>query len=154
MIDWNPKTCVVFCRPRDKWGELSNMHKDFPIEAGGLKWQSSEHLYQAAKFTDEKIQRQILQTFMPMEAKKVAYQYPHIRLDWEDVKIPIMQWCLELKFDQHEEFQRVLAETGNRKLWFFGHHHRSWKMDLCGCHFRCLNELEVAECTLKSESMD
>ena len=29
------------------------------------------------------------------------------------------------------------------KLWFFGHHHKSWERKIDGTTFRCLNELET-----------
>ena len=31
------------------------------------------------------------------------------------------------------------------KYWFFGHHHVSWKRNIDGCWFICLNELETLD---------
>ena len=36
-----------------------------------------------------------------------------------------------------------MFEKHQPKLWFFGHHHKSWTMMIDGTQFRCLNELEV-----------
>lgn len=41
-------------------------------------------------------------------------------------------WALQELFNIHQP-----------KIWRFGHHHRSWNMNVNGTNFRCLNELEV-----------
>ena len=42
--------CVVFFKVREEWGELSNMHNEFPLRVGGVPVGSSEALYQAMRF--------------------------------------------------------------------------------------------------------
>jgi hypothetical protein len=44
----------------------------------------------------------------------------------------ITGWALNELFHIHQP-----------KLWFFGHWHRSWNMNINGTNFRCLNELET-----------
>jgi hypothetical protein len=44
----------------------------------------------------------------------------------------ITGWALNELFHIHQP-----------KLWFFGHHHKSWQMNINGTDFRCLNELET-----------
>lgn len=41
-------------------------------------------------------------------------------------------YCLQELFNIHQP-----------KFWYFGHHHKSWKMEINGTTFQCLNELET-----------
>jgi len=38
--------CAVFFKVGEEWGELSNMHNEFPLRVGGVPVGSSEALYQ------------------------------------------------------------------------------------------------------------
>ena len=53
---------------------------------------------------------------------------------WNGKPIPpsVTSMVLQYMFEKHQP-----------KLWFFGHHHKSWTMMIDGTQFRCLNELEV-----------
>jgi len=42
-------------------------------------------------------------------------------------------WALQELFNIHQP-----------KMWFFGHWHRSWSKNINNTHFKCLNELEIA----------
>lgn len=44
----------------------------------------------------------------------------------------ITGWALQELFNIHQP-----------KIWRFGHHHKSWRMNINGTDFRCLNELET-----------
>lgn len=44
----------------------------------------------------------------------------------------ITSWALDELFNIHQP-----------KIWRFGHHHKSWRMNIRGTDFRCLNELET-----------
>ena len=44
----------------------------------------------------------------------------------------ITGWALDELFNIHQP-----------KIWRFGHHHKSWRMNIRGTDFRCLNELET-----------
>lgn len=41
-------------------------------------------------------------------------------------------YCLQELFNIHQP-----------KFWYFGHHHKSWKMEVNGTTFQCLDELET-----------
>lgn len=64
---------VTFKKTADEFGGFSNMSGDFPILLNGVRVRSSEHLYQALKFTDHPdVQRKILDEPSPMRAKWIA----------------------------------------------------------------------------------
>ena len=64
---------VTFKKTNEQFGGFSNMSGDFPILVNGVRVRSSEHLYQAIKFTDHPdVQKQILDEPSPMRAKWIA----------------------------------------------------------------------------------
>lgn len=88
-----------FSKIKDPAGILSNMGA-LEVEAGGKRWKSTEALYQASRFPDHPdIQELIRAEHSPMSAKMMSK--PHRegkgRADWNEVRVPIMEWCLWLK---------------------------------------------------------
>lgn len=71
----------------------------YPIRMGDRIIKTSEHLYQALKFTDHpQLQIEIISIASPMGAKMHGKPYKDcIRSDWEHIKLPVMEWCLNLK---------------------------------------------------------
>ena len=49
---------IKFWRTRDEYGFLSNFSKH-PVTIDGKRWPTTEHYYQAMKFTDELHQEQV-----------------------------------------------------------------------------------------------
>jgi ribA/ribD-fused uncharacterized protein len=80
------------------------------------KFRSVEHGYQAAKFFDIEIRDTIRSCKQPGLAKKIAKGHKHLwRLDWEFVKVSIMQELLRQKFGQ-EPLRSWLIATGDASL--------------------------------------
>ena len=54
----------------------------------------------------------------PLAAKMRAHKHlEETRLDWEDVRVPIMRWCLAVKLAQHRTiFGALLLATEDRPL--------------------------------------
>lgn len=76
---------------------------------------TSEHAYQAAKFTDPQIQSIIHACASPHDAYQRTYEHSeHFRSDWQAVKIDIMTNILRAKLNQHAIIQQKLLETGER----------------------------------------
>jgi N-glycosidase YbiA len=94
---------AIFYRTRDRYGELSNMHGDFPILYRDREWKSSEALYQALRFPDrEDIHEEINAQTNAFMAKRKAYEFIKLtRDDWHDVKVETMEMVLRLKYNQH-----------------------------------------------------
>lgn len=96
---------------------LSNFHKA-PFVWSGIRWETAEHAYQAAKAAgaekDEWIDR-ISQCKTPGEAKKLGRKVP-LREKWELIKDEIMRRIVEQKFIQNPSLLRKLIATGEAEL--------------------------------------
>ena len=95
---------------REKYAFLSNFY-DAPVIFRGKYYPTSEHAYQAAKFTDENIQEEIRRCSTPGQSKRLARRYADRIVDnWNDVKKSIMYSILCEKF-KHPELKRKLLEV-------------------------------------------
>ena len=116
---YNRPECVVFLKTKELWGELSNMAANFPIRVNNIKYLTSEALYQASRFPHlPEVQKLIIAQASPMSAKMVGKPYRNqSRVDWDDVRVDVMRWCLKMKLSQHyNEFGRILLATKNREI--------------------------------------
>ncbi|MCE8159295.1 MAG: DUF1768 domain-containing protein [Candidatus Moeniiplasma glomeromycotorum] len=89
-------------------------------------WKTSEHLFQAAKFTDKEIIEKI------RSAPNTGFRQPggvfnlansgqgeyknEIRKDWHGVKVKVMRWVVKQKFSQNSDLKNLLWKTGNKEL--------------------------------------
>lgn len=94
--------CAVFFRTKEQWGQLANPHTGFPFYLEDTLIGSTEHLYQALRFSAHPdAQRTVLAVDWPIGAKRRAYKpdlKPLTRLDWlEGVNIQAMTWVTALK---------------------------------------------------------
>ena len=115
------ENCAVFFRISEEFGELSNMCNWFPLEVNRIQVRSTEALYQACRFPHRPDwQQEILIAKHAMQAKMMAKKQNRridSRPDWDDVRVPIMRWCLRLKLYQHfGTFYQVLRSTGDRAI--------------------------------------
>jgi ribA/ribD-fused uncharacterized protein len=111
--------CAVFFKTKEQWGGLSNMAGGYPLRVAGVRVPSSEALYQACRYPHmPDVQRKILAEASAMTAKMVGKPYrQNSRVDWDDVRVGIMKWCLKVKLQQHPgEFGRLLLATGERPI--------------------------------------
>ena len=113
---YSRESSAVFLKTKEKYGGLSNMAGGFPLEVNGIPIRTSEALYQACRFPDDiALQRIIIAQSSPMTAKMKGR--PHrsrSRPDWNQKRVAIMRWCLEVKLAQNfDSFSRVLLETGS-----------------------------------------
>lgn len=110
---------VSFQKTREAFGGLSNMAAGYLITLYGIRCNTSEHLYQALKFPNhQEIQAEILAKRSPMAAKLVAKRCRHlIRSDWEEIKLPVMAYCLRAKLQcNFERFGDLLRSTGDADI--------------------------------------
>lgn len=98
---------------------MSNF-SSFAIEMDGELWMTSEHAYQALKFSHKKhkdIIKKVRDAPSAHEAKKIARKYADsVRPDWDKVKVYIMEDICRLKLHQHPYIQKKLKETGDEEL--------------------------------------
>lgn len=93
---------------------LSNFYL-WPIVAHHRQWPSVEHAYQAAKTDDVDEQERIRQADSPGAAKRMGKKVK-IRENWDNVKLDIMRYLIELKFAPGTEMADMLLETGDQEL--------------------------------------
>jgi ribA/ribD-fused uncharacterized protein len=111
--------CAVFFKTRERWGEFSNMHNDFPLTYREVHWPSCEALYQALRYPNEDgIQEYIRLAQNSMEAKRKAYEFiKQTRTDWQEVKVGLMEQVVRLKLDQYKQtFRILLGQTGDMPI--------------------------------------
>ena len=113
-LTYQRKDSAVFCRTKDMFGGLSNMAGGFPLSVNGAFIRTSEALYQACRFPhSSEIQKSIFAENSPMGAKMVSKSFiEETRSDWNDVRISIMYWCLQVKLCQNwNTFGELLLST-------------------------------------------
>lgn len=110
---------VSFRRTSEPFGGLSNMASGYPLMVNGIRFSTSEALYQACKFPDyPNLQRIIINESSPMTAKMRAKPFEDkVRQDWFDVRVAIMEWCLCVKLYQHPNgFGELLLSTNGKVI--------------------------------------
>lgn len=110
---------VVFLKTDEPFGGLSNMAGGYPIHVNGLRIHTSEALYQVCRFPHlPEVQRMIIGQFSPMTAKMRSKPYrKDSRLDWDQVRVRIMRWCLRMKLANNwSTFSELLLRTAERPI--------------------------------------
>ncbi|CAM8824557.1 NADAR family protein [Burkholderia pseudomallei] len=114
-----PRESAVFAKTKEQFGGLSNMAAGYPLRVNDVSVRTSEALYQACRYPHlPDVQRAIIEEASPMTAKMVSKRYIHqSRSDWDDVRVPVMRWCLRLKLVQHfDRFSELLLSTSGRPI--------------------------------------
>ena len=107
---------IKFYSTQDEFGEFSNF-AHFPIKLDGKMWPTTEHYFQAQKFTDMHYQEKIRKEKSPMVAARLGRDRKQkLRKDWESVKNNVMKKALTAKFTQHKDLKILLLSTGDAKL--------------------------------------
>lgn len=97
---------------KDQWGILGNF---YPVNliVNGVKFDSSEQLFQMMKFTD----REVLSSLhskkgLPLKWEAKKWENEGLRRDdWGEIVIDVMKYCLQTKYDQCEDFKNSLIKT-------------------------------------------
>ena len=107
---------AAFRRSRDQWGEFSNMTGQFPITVNGIRFQSSEGLYQALKFPDDPTKQatiaQANSGYSAKQAQRSWQPYP----GWDDDRVNAMRVALAFKLAQNPRFAAILLNTDDRDI--------------------------------------
>ncbi len=105
---------VYFCEP--DYYPLSNFSA-FAIEWKGRVWPTSEHAYQAEKYSNEEIIEKLFRSRSVDEVYRIAQDHKsERRADWDEVKIDLMKDILKEKMKQHPIIETMLIESGDRPL--------------------------------------
>ena len=112
-------TSVIVFKTKEQFGGLSNMAGGFPLYVNDVHIKTAEALYQACRFPSlPMIQFEIIAQNSPMTAKMKSKPYRQdTRPDWNEVRVEIMRWCLQVKLAQNwDTFSKLLLETGDRPI--------------------------------------
>lgn len=86
-----------------------------PVLMDGDMYPTVEHAYVAAKTTDRAVREAIRITEKPGDVKRFGRALV-LREDWEDVKLPIMNDLVWLKFLNNVDVKAKLLATGDAEL--------------------------------------
>lgn len=110
---------ISFRKTGEQFGGLSNMAPGFPVWVAGVSLRTSEALYQACRFPHmPEVQKLIVSEISPMTAKMRSKPYrKDSRERWDDIRVPIMKWCLRVKLAQNwDTFGDLLLQTKNKPI--------------------------------------
>lgn len=107
---------IKFYRTIDPYGCFSNFSAH-PIYIDKVSWRTSEHYFQAQKFTNSGAVDQIHRAESPMKAAQLgrSRDYP-LRVDWDVVKDDVMRRVVRTKVAQHADVRETLASTGSATI--------------------------------------
>jgi len=107
---------IRFYRVDDEYGIFSNF-SPHPIRMNGKVWPTSEHYFQAQKFSGTEHEEEIRLIKSPMIAARMGRDRKRpLRRDWESVKDEIMFEAVLAKFTQHEDLRKMLLATGGAEI--------------------------------------
>ena len=113
------KTGVVmikFYKLKDPYGCFSNFSRN-GFDLDGKYWKTSEHYYQAQKFSGTKHEEEVRVCESPREAANMGRRRDlPLRPDWEEIKDSIMYKCLKAKFSQNSDILSILISTGKEEI--------------------------------------
>ena len=78
-----------------------------------------EHAYQCARYTDEKVIKEILNATSPVKAWEVSSKYKHLQIPEfkdESHKLIIMKELMRLKALQHNDVKQALLDSEDMKI--------------------------------------
>jgi len=107
---------IKFYKTTDEYGEFSNFSR-YGFELDGEYWATSEHYFQAQKFSDMELRRKIQNAKTPMEAAQAGRNRNNLlRDDWEEIKVAIMKKAILQKFMSHNDLKALLLSTGTEEI--------------------------------------
>lgn len=118
---WTLSQPILFYDKNEPYYEFTNFVEGFPILIDGIQYPSSEHYYQAMKFTKQpQLMKMIRDTKHPADSRKLAKQFQDKK--WMDPDFfgqrqdRVMQKALRAKFTQHPYLYTMLIDTGDSEL--------------------------------------
>ena len=107
---------ILFYRISEPYGEFSNF-APCPVKLKGHTWPTTEHYFQAQKFSGTEHEHDIRKTKSPMIAARLgrSRKLP-LRKDWDSAKDNVMREALRAKFTQHADLRALLLGTGDAIL--------------------------------------
>ena len=111
------KDCARITTVADKWGVLGNF-APAELEVNGVRFDNSEHLFQVMKFKEKGVVQNVYHGYSlggnDAPAKMAAKSYETVgfkREDWGEMIVDAMKFCLQIKYEQSEEFRKELERS-------------------------------------------
>ena len=101
--------CATIRKVREEWGILGNFAPT-PLEVDGVRFRTSEQLFQLMKFTDAEALKAVYLANNPKMTAK-HWEKTHRREDWGKTIVDAMKYCLMQKYEQNESFRTELARS-------------------------------------------
>ncbi len=107
---------IYFYEKSSPYYEFTNFYPvDVPLD--NKIWPTSEHYYQAMKFTDPHLQETIRMAATPREAFNIGQKNKaSVRSDWHAINLDVMRKAVRAKFTHNPSLQKLLLKTGNTVL--------------------------------------
>lgn len=115
------KKRILFYTTKDEYGFLSNFYRakiitECPLNKVPREWMTSEHYYQAQKFTEFDTQEIVRAAISPKQAAFLGRTMKMTAPGWDIYRLHAMRVVLDLKFTQHKDLKVKLLATGNAEL--------------------------------------
>jgi ribA/ribD-fused uncharacterized protein len=107
---------IRFYAPHAPYFEFTNF-SDHRVRIDGEDWPTTEHYFQAAKFSDPVLRTRIRGCPTPRAALDLARELRrHVRPDWMAQRVEVMRAAVKAKFTQHADLADLLLSTGDALL--------------------------------------
>ena len=117
---------INFYSVSGEYGCFSNF-SPHPITLKGRTWPTSEHYFQAQKFSGTSDEEEVRRAKSPMVAARMGRSRKRpLRKDWESVKDQVMHEAVRAKFTQHADLQETLLGTGDATIVEHTENDRYW----------------------------
>ncbi|WEF33944.1 NADAR family protein [Pseudoduganella chitinolytica] len=117
---------ILFYETDKPYGCFSNFSRH-PIVIGGVTWPTSEHYFQAAKFTKRTDVDAVRSAPTPFLAAQMGRERRRsFRNDWDSARDEVMREALHAKFTQHTDLLAILLSTHGAALVEHTRNDRYW----------------------------
>jgi N-glycosidase YbiA len=107
---------IYFYESSKPFYELTNFYLE-PVVIGGIRWPTTEHYYQAQKFTSSALQKKVRDKVTAREAFNFAREHKNqVRSDWQQINLDVMLNALRAKFAPGSPLGIMLQHTGDAIL--------------------------------------
>src|SRR5579872_3021812 len=111
---------IYFYDSMDPYYEFTNFYRpENGVTIDGKVWPTTEHYYQATKFTDTALQEAVRILSSPRDAfnfTRDVKNRSHVRADWDNVKLDVMRKAVLAKFSEDPVLKNLLLSTGDAIL--------------------------------------
>jgi ribA/ribD-fused uncharacterized protein len=107
---------IYFYRVDEPYGAFSNFAK-YSFQADGKYWPTSEHYFQAQKFSGTLHEEAVRQASTARRAAEMGRDSGlPLRNDWQAVRLDVMRTALRHKFSNHPALVELLLATGDEEI--------------------------------------